>query len=744
MAIQNRVFRKCSDVTISNVFQYNDIFFTPGSIAFYDDDCWIDSEVPTTLIPVADVTFNDYLSCDECISSNLTGLYLQLCSDPTVELNLTVKNSIVPSVGASVLYDGNCWTYVSTTGVTSTITEVLTTYEDCATCEALNGDSALYSAYTFTNCCDVTDVETFNIVPGNFGFPFGDTVVYNNKCYSLTSSGSTSVIVATFEFPNFQNCTFCSLEIPCPTPTPTPSITPTHTPTPTVTPSITPTKTATPTPTKTPGVSPTPSITTTTTTRPVSQNECNVITLFPLGVVCSTTDPTSYESADGQITLIITGGTAPYNVVWGNGVSGTTTLYNLQAGTYTATVTDYYGDYVTTSSCSIFAPTPTPTLSPTPTLTPSPTPTSMTGICVTFIVNNFNQYPYQFEYNSTINGLPSWTATTYDSPITTGEGLLVLYYSNDTNSWIISGFSDNTWYPSSISTTVPPLTNWSINGSTTVSSLTVTSGDCPVYTPILVGVFTNDSSCELSNNGSICINVNGGSGYYVYSIDNGTTTGSSNCFYNLGYGTYSVYVQDVITSDVYTQNVTINNLGINTTQNLFFTQTQNQVLQSTTTLRSIKQVYSLNSSQIPVGTTVNFVFTLSDIFENCAPGDGDNLNSYFVVKKNGTALTQTSIGSSTTTSVRANCSPNLCETTTSSDSVTCSLTNADTLTVEIYNYVSISTISNQQTCPTSLTNTMGVSTSYTYNASNCVTLVDAGLNLESIVTRSAYDPNAPQ
>jgi hypothetical protein len=72
------------------------------------------------------------------------------------------------------------------------------------------------------------------------------------------------------------------------------------------------------------------------------------------------------------------------------------------------------------------------------------------------------------------------------------------------------------------------------------------------------------------------------------------------------------------------------------------------------------------------------------------------------------------------------------------------LTNADTLTVEIYNYVSISTISNQQTCPTSLTNTMGVSTSYTYNASNCVALVDAGLNLESIVTRSAYDPNAPQ
>lgn len=744
MAIRNKIFRKCSDVSISNVFQYNDIFFTPGSIAFYDNDCWIDSEVESALIPVADVTFEFYVSCDDCISFNLNGVYLQLCSDPSVELILTVNNSIVPEIGSSVLYDGNCWNVISLIDATSTVTESLTTYEDCTACELFNTGTTEYSPYTFVNCCDSTDVQTFNIILSNFGYPFGDTVVYNNKCYSLNSPSSTSTIVATYEFPNYQNCNFCGQEIPCPTPTPTPSFTPTPTITPSVTPSITPSQTNTPTPTKTFGITPTPSITTTTTTRPVLQNECNVITLFPLGVVCDVTNPTSYESADGSIQLIITGGTAPYSAVWSNGVSGTTALYNLNSGVYTATITDYYGDYVVTNSCSIIAPTPTPTITPTPTLTPSPTPTPMTGMCVTFVVNNTTQYPYQFNYSTTINGLPSWTASTYDSPITNVGGLLVLYYSTDTNSWIITGFNNNTWYPSSIYTTLPPTTNWVINGSTDVSLMTVVSGDCPTYTSIIVDVLTNDVSCASSNDGSICIYPYGGTGSYVYSIDNGVITGTTNCFYNLGFGTYSVYVEDTISGDVYKQNVTINNLNINTSQQLFFKQTQNQTLQSTNTLTSTKEVYNLNNTDIPVGTTVNFELTLTDIFEMCQPGDGDNSASYFIVKKNGTALTQTSLGSTTSTETRPNCSPNVCDTTTDMWSVTCSITNTDTLTVEIYNYISITTVSNQQTCPTKLTNTMGVTTSYTYNSSNCVTLFNEGLNVQSTNTRSAYDPNAPQ
>jgi hypothetical protein len=70
--------------------------------------------------------------------------------------------------------------------------------------------------------------------------------------------------------------------------------------------------------------------------------------------------------------------------------------------------------------------------------------------------------------------------------------------------------------------------------------------------------------------------------------------------------------------------------------------------------------------------------------------------------------------------------------------------NTDTLTIDIYNRVSIAPVSNVQGCPTQLTNTMGVTTSLTYNTTNCVSLVGSGLNVQSVVSRSAYDPNAPQ
>ena len=73
MAIQNNIFRNCNDVNQTQILQYNDIFFNPGDIAYYDGTCWIDTEVLSFLTPVADVTFNGYSSCDDCISNNLIG-----------------------------------------------------------------------------------------------------------------------------------------------------------------------------------------------------------------------------------------------------------------------------------------------------------------------------------------------------------------------------------------------------------------------------------------------------------------------------------------------------------------------------------------------------------------------------------------------------------------------------------------------------------------------------------------------
>ena len=104
------------------------------------------------------------------------------------------------------------------------------------------------------------------------------------------------------------------------------------------------------------------------------RNQCDPITIFPLGVQCNNTNPTNSLTSDGIISLIITGGTPPYTVIWNNGSSGPY-LQNLPVGSYTSTVIDYYGDFTATTICTLSAETPTYT----PVTTPTPTPTPCTN-----------------------------------------------------------------------------------------------------------------------------------------------------------------------------------------------------------------------------------------------------------------------------------------------------------------------------------------------------------------------------
>lgn len=85
-------------------------------------------------------------------------------------------------------------------------------------------------------------------------------------------------------------------------------------------------------------------------------NECDVITLFPMSIECLVQQPSSDKSFDGSTTLIITGGTPPYTVFWEVG-SFAPALINLGIGSYTATVTDYYGDFSATTTCILSAET---------------------------------------------------------------------------------------------------------------------------------------------------------------------------------------------------------------------------------------------------------------------------------------------------------------------------------------------------------------------------------------------------
>lgn len=118
------------------------------------------------------------------------------------------------------------------------------------------------------------------------------------------------------------------------------------------------------------------------------QNECNVITIFPMVVKCVAINPSSATAEDGQLSVAITGGTPPYTIIWDNG-NISPAIQNLGVGEYSATVIDYYNDFSSVTTCSLTAVTdctfsavavnfvvvPTPTPTPTPTLTSTPTPT---------------------------------------------------------------------------------------------------------------------------------------------------------------------------------------------------------------------------------------------------------------------------------------------------------------------------------------------------------------------------------
>ena len=70
-------------------------------------------------------------------------------------------------------------------------------------------------------------------------------------------------------------------------------------------------------------------------------------------VLIYSTDNTCYESNDGTISLEITGGVAPYEIVWSPTLNNGTELNNLAAGIYDVTVTDDNG-CVETLSIEIF------------------------------------------------------------------------------------------------------------------------------------------------------------------------------------------------------------------------------------------------------------------------------------------------------------------------------------------------------------------------------------------------------
>ncbi len=362
------------------------------------------------------------------------------------------------------------------------------------------------------------------------------------------------------------------------------------------------------------------------------KNECDVITIFPMDVNCLVQQPSDDRSFDGSAAIVITGGTPPYTIFWEIG-SFAPALVNLGIGDYTATVTDYYGDFSATTTCVLTAETLTisgmcfvlsgheknnviyidspkvgmkngkpyyflqyglvdlgyiffdgatdswlfcQTLecqgNPYNELISQEFyPTGGTGdwlvvsnsqlvitesyvgrcsipvvpkegidLCVTFTTRDDREYlnpiqttNVQFSSGSTINGYPSWTASTNPYLIYWNSGA-------SPSQWVLTG------YPSTSITNYdpsdPPLSNWQIAGPPTLLSMNVVTGECSSAYTISLLVNKNDGLCK--QNGSIIISATGGMIPYQYSINGGQTYQQSPIFNNLSSGNYNVLAID--------------------------------------------------------------------------------------------------------------------------------------------------------------------------------------------------------
>ncbi len=325
------------------------------------------------------------------------------------------------------------------------------------------------------------------------------------------------------------------------------------------------------------------------------RNECDVLTIFPMEVNCAVVHPSTNDSFDGAATLLITGGTSPYQITWSNG-SVAPLIYNLNSGEYNATVVDYYGDFTAYTTCVLTAETTTTTTSTT-TLPPVIYP----DLCMTLrifkgkgkeIVVTLEQI--QFEYYITINGQPSWLSES-------GDGLIYWNTGSTQNQWTISASTTTQGSIINNNPSVPPLTGWQVLGNPNISSVTVVTGDCQTKKEILVKVSKSDAICDQL--GTILIQADGGITPYQYSIDNGLTFSSVNTFQNLQPGSYSVVVKD-----------SLNN--VSTPQVITISQQQTPGYSITLTLDTLNKTFQIQpSSNLPVDEEITFTLAQDSVLK---------------------------------------------------------------------------------------------------------------------------------
>ena len=488
----------------------------------------------------------------------------------------------------------------------------------------------------------------------------GSTYFYTDCCGNF-QQGNQSGLSITMDYTKPSNGVVklnitASVSCPTPTPTQTPSLTPTNT----ITPTITPTTSSTPSLTRTPTQTPTNS-------QVVSlKNNCDVFTLFDMGVTCFPISiPTSQSSLDGILSLKITGGTSPYSIYWEGG-QRTQTLVGIPQGNYQVTVVDYYGDYTANTVCSLFP--PTPSITPSPTVTPTVTPSGVCPqLCLIAIGTSTAYGPLQFNCNGMRNGRTTWT---------TVDGQYNVVWNSTIGRWEITGSNPTIPFNPvgggifiSTSSSSVPLSGWVIAGGLNTYSVTMTQGACPAVIPVQVSLSVNNNSCDSTANcdGDITVNAQYGYPPYLYSINGGSTYQSTNVFEDLCSGSYTITVKDSAgNTDIETATVGFSEQPVTYQLSLSANTlaTQNISLSNYNSNTTYYQVVS--TPPLPPGITVLFNLTISSIKTFNGPGTG-LITDTFSITENGVTKTPTTTQTIVQTGGRPNCSPEIFSAVTEAD-----------------------------------------------------------------------------
>ena len=319
-------------------------------------------------------------------------------------------------------------------------------------------------------------------------------------------------------------------------------------------------------------------------------SDCDVITLFQMGVECNISQPTQPESTDGIASLIITGGTPPYTISWSNGSVGPT-IFNLSAGSYGATVVDYYGDFTANTTCVLTGTTTTTSTTSTTTTSPYPNEYELCMVTNMLVQGVYVETQTHFNPNGIYDGKPSWISDDSQQSI---------IWDTAQSQWLVSASTPTLYVISNLNPTYPPIYgSWFLIGNT--GSVIVYEGLCqslPVegklrlgegITPLTMNVTKNQTICGCD--GGITITANGGTPPYTYSIDAGLTYKNMPIFNNLCSGTYNVLVVDnnqIITSSSIILNSpskpTTYNVSLNTTSKTVGTSNNSVTKQYETTI----------------------------------------------------------------------------------------------------------------------------------------------------------------